>query len=75
MTDALIEKKEKLERLLRSYERVAVAFSAGVDSTFLLKTAYDLLGDNLIALTGRTVSSAKREILAFAGITTRKPIP
>lgn len=62
MTDALNEKKEKLERLLRRYGRVAVAYSAGVDSTFLLKTAFDLLGDNVIALTGRTVSSAKREV-------------
>ncbi|MGE5633246.1 MAG: hypothetical protein ACM3TR_19450 [Caulobacteraceae bacterium] len=35
---------EKLKELLRQYERVAVAFSGGVDSSFLLKIAYDTLG-------------------------------
>ena len=62
MNDTLHEKKEKLESLLRQYGRTAVAFSAGVDSTFLLRTAHDVLGDHVIALTGRTVSSAKREL-------------
>lgn len=32
-------------------ERVAVAFSGGVDSSFLVKTAHDVLGENCIALT------------------------
>lgn len=61
-TRALYEKKEKLAAVLRSLGRTAVAFSAGVDSTFLLHTAHDVLGDNVIALTARTVSSAQREM-------------
>ena len=45
-------KYERLKEIVRGYERVAVAFSGGVDSTFLLKVAYDTLGkDNVIVVT------------------------
>ncbi len=45
-------KFEKLKSLIRGYEKVAVAFSGGVDSTFLLKVAADVLGkDNVLAIT------------------------
>jgi len=39
-----------LQESIASMERVVIAFSAGVDSTFLLKTAVDVLGcDNVLA--------------------------
>ena len=60
-THILHEKKEKLEAILRRLGRVAVALSAGVDSTFLLKTAHDVLGEGVLAVTGRMISSPKRE--------------
>ncbi len=47
----LQEKKERLQEILRSYGKVAIAYSSGVDSTFLLKVAHDTLGDNAIAIT------------------------
>lgn len=43
-------------------ESVAVAFSAGVDSTFVLKAAIDTLGaKNVVAVTGRSDSLARAE--------------
>ncbi len=47
----LQEKKERLQEILRSYGKVAIAYSSGVDSTFLLKIAHNTLGDNAIAIT------------------------
>ena len=41
---------------------VAVAFSGGVDSTFLLKIAHDELGDRCIAVTARSCSFPEREL-------------
>lgn len=45
--DATHEKLEILIHTLRSLESLAVAFSGGVDSTFLLKVAHDVLGELL----------------------------
>jgi len=41
---SLEQKVEKLHALLRDDAKVAVAFSGGVDSSFLLKSALDVLG-------------------------------
>ncbi len=46
-----MDKFEKLKELIASYESAAVAFSAGVDSTFLLYAAHEALGDKLVAVT------------------------
>lgn len=43
------EKYEKLKSYLLSLEKIAVAFSGGVDSTFLLKAAKEVLGENVVA--------------------------
>lgn len=55
------DKFDKLKKLLKDMERVAVAFSGGVDSTFLLKVAHEVLGDGVIAITARSLSFPERE--------------
>ena len=65
MEELTREQKEKyavLQDYLRSLKSVAVAFSSGVDSTFLLKVAKDTLGDQVIAVTAESCSFPKREL-------------
>ena len=55
------QKLQHLKEYLRSLGRVAVAFSSGVDSSFLLKVAHDVLGDNAIAVTATSSLFPRRE--------------
>ena len=42
-------------------ENLVVAFSGGVDSSLLLKVAYDVLGDKVLAVTARSSTYPERE--------------
>lgn len=56
------EKFNQLKSNLRQMERVLVAFSGGVDSTFLLATARDVLGPATIGVTERSEVFPAREL-------------
>ncbi len=55
------EKLSRLKTALRKLGSVAVAFSGGVDSAFLLKVAHDTLGDNAVAVTAKSCIFPDRE--------------
>lgn len=59
--DTVHEKYELLKSALLSYGSIVVAFSGGVDSTFLLKVAHDLLGERAVAVTAAPVFVPRRE--------------
>ena len=60
----LTHKKYKiLQDRLKTYEKTAIAFSGGVDSTFLLKAAVETLGtENVLACIGTSPSLAQHQL-------------
>src|SRR4029450_507432 len=58
----LDEKYALLQNRLRDLESVLVAFSGGVDSTLLLKVAYDTLGKRAVAATADSETYPREEL-------------
>lgn len=57
------DKLSILKENLRNLESVAIAYSGGVDSTFLLKVAHEVLGNNVIAITAKSSTYPERELM------------
>jgi pyridinium-3,5-biscarboxylic acid mononucleotide sulfurtransferase len=59
--ELLAEKLDKLKAILNELGSVAIGFSGGVDSTFLLKVAVDTLGEKALAVTAEGPVYAAQE--------------
>ena len=53
------KKMEFLKQALKNLGSAAIAFSSGVDSTFLLKMAHEVLGEHAVAITAKSDSFPK----------------
>jgi len=55
------EKYQRLQNILKEMRHVLVAFSGGTDSTFLLKVAADVLGNQVLAVTANSEIQPQHE--------------
>ncbi|MCD8197758.1 MAG: ATP-dependent sacrificial sulfur transferase LarE [Lachnospiraceae bacterium] len=62
MENSLYIKYQKLQSILLEAGSVAVAFSGGVDSTFLLSVAHGVLGERVLAVTAKSCLFPEREL-------------
>ncbi|QEK13367.1 ATP-dependent sacrificial sulfur transferase LarE [Crassaminicella thermophila] len=58
----LQQKYTNLKNIIKNFKKVAIAFSGGVDSTFLAKVCKDTLDENAIAITIHAAIHSNREI-------------
>lgn len=54
LSETVLHKYAALQQILREMQSVAIGYSGGVDSTVLLKVAVDVLGNNAVAMIGRS---------------------
>ena len=60
--EELLDKYRELKDYMASFGSVVIAFSGGVDSTFLLYAANEALGDKVMAVTASSASFPEREM-------------
>ena len=61
ITPTILSKYEKLKNLIGEMGKVLVAFSGGVDSSFLLKVAVDVLGEDVLAVIASSETYPEKE--------------
>jgi uncharacterized protein len=69
--DSLDDRRRHLERLLAGYGGLLVAYSGGVDSSYLLAAARDVLGDRATAATAVSPSLAAGELAEARALAAR----
>ncbi len=62
ITQTELIKEERLKALLHSLGRVAVAYSGGVDSTYLADVAHEALGHDLLLILNDSPSNPREEL-------------
>ena len=62
MKKATEAKLQQLQRVLKTMESCVIAYSGGVDSTLLIKVAYEVLGRNALAVTAASPTYPQREL-------------
>jgi len=70
----LQEKYNTLKKIIGSYESALIAFSGGVDSTFLLYAAKSVLKNSIIAVTATSSTYSNRELQEAVDFTNQKGI-
>jgi pyridinium-3,5-biscarboxylic acid mononucleotide sulfurtransferase len=72
MQNGLAAKKDALERLLANLGSVVVAYSGGVDSSYLADVAHETLGEGAVVVTAVSPSLARRELKAADDLARRR---
>lgn len=62
LTEEILGKEKYLKEYLRRQGPLAIAFSGGVDSTYLLKVAQEVLGDGVLAVTAKASAFSERDL-------------
>ena len=74
-TEVLSAKSHRLEEQLRGLGRVLVAYSGGVDSALLSWAAYQVLGENMLAVLADSPSLARSQMQAAVAFAEQEGIP
>ena len=68
LSPSVRQKWVALQRLMRGWHRVIVAYSGGVDSSLVLKVAHDVLQDNVLGVIADSPSLPRQELQAALAV-------